>query len=258
MTPPACAFSADGRYFAALSNGPRVWDVASGVPRPRFLHRNPDRDPWALAISADGEKLALAGKKTRAVETATGKVIADFDLGYKGFPAAVAAIGFSRDDKTLAIAVQDGGFNRRRSSVVLSDAATGKFRRRLDMDDVWCACLGFSPDGKILGGGSSLTGGDQDRICLWEVATGKEILRLDGLSGVECIAFSPDGKTLASAGWDKVIRLWDVKTGKEIQQLKGHQGKVLALSFSPDGRRLVSGSGDTTALIWRLARPDDR
>ena len=58
------------------------------------------------------------------------------------------------------------------------------------------------------------------------------------------MAFSPDGKTLASGSMDKTIKLWDVATGKEQATLKGHTGWVSSVAYSPDGKTLASGSGD--------------
>src|SRR5262249_1283534 len=67
------------------------------------------------------------------------------------------------------------------------------------------------------------------------------------------LAFSADGKVLASAGKDRTIRLWEVVTGGRRRHFAGHHGEVLCLAFSPDGRALASGSAHTTALVWRLA-----
>ena len=70
---------------------------------------------------------------------------------------------------------------------------------------------------------------------------------------VESVAFSPDGKTLASGSEDQTIKLWDVATGGNIATLKGHTGSVEAVAFSPDGKTLASGSSDQTVKLWDVA-----
>ncbi|MCA2225868.1 WD40 repeat domain-containing protein [Nonomuraea aurantiaca] len=67
------------------------------------------------------------------------------------------------------------------------------------------------------------------------------------------VAFSPDGKTLASGSFDKTIVLTDVATTRPLDTLTGHSGQIAALAFSPDGRSLVSGSYDGTARLWDIA-----
>lgn len=66
-----------------------------------------------------------------------------------------------------------------------------------------------------------------------------------------CLAFSPDSQTLATGGFDRVVRLCDVLTGQELLTLKGHAQKVNSLTFSPDGQTLVSGSHDGAVRLWR-------
>jgi WD40 repeat protein len=85
-------------------------------------------------------------------------------------------------------------------------------------------------------------------VCV-AVSTGKERLTLKGHMGwVTSVAYSPDGKTLASGSGE--IKLWDIATGKEQATLKGHTFSVKSVAFSPDGKTLVSGSEDKTIKLW--------
>jgi WD40 repeat protein len=130
--------------------------------------------------------------------------------------------------------------------------------------------IAYSPDGKLLAAG----GGD-NQIRLFEAATGKEVRRLAGHTArtfnpmrdkkgafdllvgsvgqgnVTTLAFSPDSKTLASGGWDDMVRLWDVSTGKELRRLFAHQAMIARVAFSPDGKVLASRGGlDAILRLW--------
>ena len=108
-------------------------------------------------------------------------------------------------------------------------------------------CIAFCPNS------TTLVSGGLDGINLWDVATGKNTATFKENRGpVNSVAFSPNGKALASGNWDHTITLWDVKTGKVRASIKGHASVVNSVAFSPDGKTLASGSYDRTIRLWNV------
>ena len=107
--------------------------------------------------------------------------------------------------------------------------------------------LAFSPDGSKL-----VSGGNDGSLKVVEVETGRELLTLDADCRVHGVAYSPDGKWIASGTTkaDGPITIWNAATGQSALNIKGHKGTVECVAFTRDGKRIISGSDDKTIRIW--------
>jgi dipeptidyl aminopeptidase/acylaminoacyl peptidase len=235
------ALSPDGTVVVSWKY---LYDTATGK-RLRTFGR-PDDDVRALAFSPDGKTLALAGKDgpIRLWDVATARQVRHFGT------QEVYSLVYSPDGKTLAASVAG-------RTVVLWDPATGSARHRHRFREHGSApvrMLAYSPDSALLA-----SEGFSGVLLLWDARSGKKFaqFRRDPHTRLLAFAFSPNGKTIASAYafGDYGVTLWELATGRPRLRLTGHRGHVCCLAFSPDGKRLVTGSMDTSALVWDLTQP---
>jgi RNA polymerase sigma factor (sigma-70 family) len=248
------ALSPDGKTLAIAADEGLIQLVDPATGRElRKLRESIRARVYGVTFSPDGRTLADYGDggEVRLWDVATGKVTRRFP----GAPRGVYRVAFSPDGTTLAAAAGDG-------PIALWDLATGKQIRVLAGHNDSVYALAFSPDGTLLASGSVRE--VEKSVRLWDVRTGKEVPHARDMnhpvvrerrSSSWGIAFSPDGRLLASGTEEGTAFLWEVATGRERRRFEGHTGMVTRLAFSPDGRVLASASADTSILLWDPAGP---
>jgi WD40 repeat protein len=188
---------------------------------------------WALLLA--GVAFVPAG----ASEALPPHAVAGLGTGYnpedEGWGGPIA---FAPDARLVVQA--DGAKLRAR------DLTTDRVLRRLTTPRPVVRSLAVAPGGKLIATA-------ERGVDLWDLSTGKRLASFgDTDEYITALAFSPDGKVLAGAGFEKEVRLWDVPRGKELRTL-AHPHNVSCLAFSPDGKALAAGCWDDTITVWDVA-----
>jgi WD40 repeat protein len=257
--PAAGAVAPDGARFAvARPDGTiHVYDAKDG----RELHVLPGHPeggaangrPHMLLAFGPAGRLASARDATVKVWGLSGDR-AEWTLEGAEADGTIADLAFSGDGRLVAADTESG-------RVIVWDGTTGRelLRRALEPFRPDKAHRGLfavvsvtSVQGVALGpDGRHLAWGQGNVVKLWDRDTGREPLTLIGHEKeVSGLAFSPDGKRLASCGQDRTVRLWDVGRGQEMLTLRDLAMAVRQVVFSPDGFRLAAAATDGTVKVW--------
>jgi WD40 repeat protein len=217
------AFSPDGKLLASLDESLRIWETASGLEL-----RNVPTAALSIAFSPDGKTVA-AGSRDGKVTLWEAATLTKHNT-FKAFSSSNMSclLTYSPDGALLAV----GGSK----DLVFWDIANHKEVRRLPEQEV--RSLAFAPDGKTL----ACVG--KSEIHLWDVVTGERLHERPGHSdGVHSVSVSPNGKIVATSGWNEpTILLWDAATGKPLLTVIKPGFPVRSCFFSSDGKYVVGGS----------------
>jgi WD40 repeat protein/DNA-binding SARP family transcriptional activator len=232
-------WSPDGAIF--VTEGPEntgvidIRDAETGESL-RSFHGH-DIDLNDVGFSGDGSMLATTGDDgaARVWDPATGQMLFEFQLGE---PGPVWGPSLSPDGSLVAATFPDG-------ITRVFDVATGDIALEFDV----AGETAFSPDGTRLAIG--LIWDAEPVAIIADVASGEELFRLSGNSdeGTGDVDWSPDGRWIATAGRDAVVRIWDAATGEQRFTMTGHTSEVVGLDWSADSTRLATGSSDGTAKV---------
>lgn len=280
------AFSADGRYLVSAGNDNviKIWtisgaeafatldvpatDVAVDGAQTLLVLANTDGKlqlwqldqlkkikeisipfQWfrLLALSPDATRIAARNQHLATTVYSANEGKSVMSLPGQGEGSTSATLGgpaWSSDGKWIAAPVL--GFSVG-DSVKVWNSTTGKPHFNVPN----ARFVAFSSDSRQI-----VTGGRSESFAVWDFLAGRQVFtkRLNGadgrVEGPTCVAYSPDGKTVAAGFYSGRIALFSAKTGDQLLAMEGHANEVNRLIYTPDSRRLISASDDTTIKLW--------
>lgn len=227
----------------------KVWDLVTGSAKDLKGHA-----AAVLAVAADDAgKLLVSGSVDKSVKgwDPTSQV----PLWTWEGKSAVCTVAVRKDGKRVAVGTADGWLT------VLDE--TAKVIGTVSAHGNGVAGVAFHPDGTKIA-----TAGGDGMIRVWAIPDAGPPTQVGkfeppsrtgapaSMAPVTAVAYSADGRLLASAGADSVTRVWDAQTGTELRGFRGHTDWVTAAAFAPDGRAVISAGADKAVRVFELARQE--
>ncbi|MGH2897509.1 MAG: WD40 repeat domain-containing protein, partial [Solirubrobacteraceae bacterium] len=235
-------FSPDGTQLAtaAIDGVARVWDAAHC----RLIHElapagHRQRPTWQpaelIAYDRTGGRFAVwnDGGSPTVWDPHTGQLLRVLDV-HRGFMTGIA---FAPEGTRVVAAFADG-------AAAIFDIATEHPPVELSGHRGAIASVRFHPNG------TQVMTTSEGNATLWDAATGSVLLSLEQLGAVRFALWSPDARTIVTAGSAGGVRSWDATTGRLEHAFPGHVDEVWAVAFDPRGERLATASSDGTAKLW--------
>jgi WD40 repeat protein len=246
-----------GFQFDRRGSAIRLWDVEKGQVKQTLAESTEKGLAFQQVVfSADGKTIAATVDEKRIVIRPNGggecqgwEVVKIWDaktLALKhtlGNEYPLVSLALSADGKLVAAG------NPSKKTVNVWDARMGKLERTIEIGEAQPWSLAFSSDSKLL----AIGGQKEDhsgQVQLWDAQNWKQKHVLKHDKYVNTVAFSANGKVLASGSGDDLVQLWDAQKGERIRSLKGVRHGTRCVAFSPDGQTIAAGWSDGTVRLW--------